>query len=91
MNPRPILNRQETDTKIKRDLAIAKRKMDQILTDQVNSKLTKSQYNKLSALVGFGAELNKTKDRQHANEQIFLREAFQLKKRGNLGISPKWR
>ena len=45
MNPRHILNRQETHKQNKRDLAIEKRKMDQILTDQVNNKLTKSQYN----------------------------------------------
>ena len=72
MNPRPILNRKETQKKIKRNLAIAKRNMEQILTDQVNNKLNKSQYNSLSTIVGSGAALNETNERQNANEQIFL-------------------
>ena len=46
INPRPKLNRQETQKKIKRNLAIEKRKMEQLLTDQVNDKLNKSQYTK---------------------------------------------
>ena len=46
--------------------------MDQILIDLVN-KLTKSQYNTLSTLVGSGDALNKNKERQHANEKIFLK------------------
>ena len=64
LTTKPLLNKQETHKKVKR-------KMDQILIDLVN-KLTKSQYNTLSKLVGSGDSLNKNKDRQHANEQIFL-------------------
>ena len=70
MQTRPILNRQETQKKIYKNLAIAKRKMEQILTDQVNNKLNKSQYTKLSTIMG--SALNKTKEKQNANEQKFL-------------------
>ena len=41
---RPILNRQETQRKIKETVVIARQKMEQILRDQVNNKLTKSKY-----------------------------------------------
>ena len=67
MQTKPILNRQETQKKIYKNLAIAKRKMEQILTDQVNNKLNKSQCTKLSTIMGSGAALNKTKERQNAN------------------------
>ena len=46
--------------------------MEQILTDQVNNKLNKYQYTKLSTIMGAGTALNKNKERQNANEQIFL-------------------
>ena len=46
--------------------------MEQILTDQINKKLNKSQYTKLSTIMGSGTALNKNKERQNANEQIFL-------------------
>ena len=48
--------------------------MEQILKDQVNNKLTKSQITKLSTIMGAGTgtALNKNKDRENANEQIFL-------------------
>ena len=39
--------------------------------DQVNNKLNKSQYTKLNTIIGSGAALNKTKERQNVNEQIF--------------------
>ena len=42
-----------------------------MLIDLVN-KLTKSQYNTLSTLVGSGDALNKNKERRNANEKIFL-------------------
>ena len=41
------------------------------MTDQVNNKLNKSHYNNLITIVGSGAALNKTKERQNANDQIF--------------------
>ena len=39
---------------------------------KVNNKITESQITKLSTIMGAGAALNKNKDRQNANEQIFL-------------------
>ena len=70
--PRPILNRQETIKKIQRDLAIAKRKMEQIITDQVNYKLTTLQVTNLGNIMGAGTALNTNPDRENANGQIFL-------------------
>ena len=46
--PRYILNRQETIKKIQRDLAIARRKMTQIMTDLVNNKINPQQTTRLS-------------------------------------------
>ena len=46
--------------------------MEQILTDQVNNKVNKSQITKLSTIMGAGTALNKNEERQNANEQIFL-------------------
>ena len=36
---RPVLNRLDTQKKIRKNLAIARRKMEKILKDQVNNKL----------------------------------------------------
>ena len=46
--------------------------MEQILRDQVNNKLTKSQITKLSTILGAGTALNKDKERKNTNDQIFL-------------------
>ena len=54
MKPRPLLNRQGAIKRIKRDLAIARRKMEQILTYQVNNKLTTIQVANLSDIMGAG-------------------------------------
>ena len=72
MKPRPILNRQETKKKIQRDLAIAKRKMEQIIKHQVKFKLTTLQVTNLGNIIGTGTALNTNTDRENANGQIFL-------------------
>ena len=75
---RPILDRQETQKRIFKNLAIARRKLEQIVRDQVNDKLTKSQITKLSTIMGAGTALNKNKERQNANEQIFLNNRIKV-------------
>ena len=69
---RPVLNRQDTQKKIRRNLAIARRKMEQILKDQVNNKLSTAQIKHLRNIMAAGTALNKNLDRENANEQIFL-------------------
>ena len=69
---RPILNRRYTQKKIRKNLAIARRKMEQILKDQVNNKLSTAQIKHLSNIMAAGTALNKNLDRENANEQIFL-------------------
>ena len=54
--------------------------MEQILTDQVNNKLNKSQYTKLSTIMGSKAAQNKTKERQNENDQIFLNNLIKERK-----------
>ena len=66
----PILNRQDTQKKIRRNLAIVRRKMEQILKDQVNNKLTTAQIQHLRNIMAEGTALNKNLDRENANEQI---------------------
>ena len=72
LKPRHILNRQATIKKIQRDLAIAKRKMTQIMKDQVKNKLTTLQNNNLGNTMRLGSALNKNPDRENANGAIFL-------------------
>ena len=72
MKPRPILNRQETIKQIQRDLAIAKRKMEQIIRDQVNYKLTTLQVTNLGNIMGTGTALNTNTDRENANGQMCI-------------------
>ena len=69
LDNRPVLNRQETQKKIGRNLAIARRKIEQILKDQVKNKLTNDQITNLSNIM---AALNKILDRENANKQIFF-------------------
>ena len=52
------------------DLAIAKRKMTQIMKDQVNNKLTTLQTTKLGDTMRIGSALNKNPDRENANGAI---------------------
>ena len=53
-------SRQDTQKKIRRNLAIARRKMEQILKDQVNNKITSAQIKHLSNIMAEGTALNKT-------------------------------
>ena len=71
LTTKPLLNKQETNKGVKKDLAISGRYMHQKLANLVN-KLTKTQYNNLSALIISKEALNTNKNRQHANEQIYL-------------------
>ena len=72
MKPKPLRNRQETIKKLQIDLAIARRKMEQIIKDQVNYKLTTLQVTNLGNIMGAGTALNTNPDRENASEQIFL-------------------
>ena len=60
LDNRPVLNRQDTQKKIQRNLSIARRKMEQILKDHVNNKLTDGQITNLSNIMAEGTALNKT-------------------------------
>ena len=53
-------------------LQIERRKMEQILKDQVKNKLTNDQISILSNIMAEGTALNTNVDSENANEQIFL-------------------
>ena len=55
-----------------KNLAIAKRNMEQIIRYQVNYKLTTLQVTNIWNTMGAGTALNTNTDRENANEQIFL-------------------
>ena len=72
VQPRHILNGQETVKQIQRDLAVARRKMTQIISDQVTNKLTTEQINSLTDTMRIGTALNTNPNRENANGAIFL-------------------
>ena len=91
MKPRPLLNRQGAIKRIKRDLAIARRKMEQILRDQVNNKLTTIQVANLSDIMGAGTALNTNPDRENANEQVFLNNLIkEISGKNILTLTQRW-
>ena len=53
-------------------MAIARRKTEQILRDQVNNKLTNIQIANLSNIMSAGTALNTNTDSENENEQVFL-------------------
>ena len=63
----PALKRQDMQKKIQRNLAIARRKMEQILKDQVNNKWTTTQIKHLSNIMAERTALNKNLDKENVN------------------------